>query len=159
MGRADFDVGPRISYGISYYLESSSRREHSKCGSADGLSRKSQPRSRAVKVLLGDSHVEKSLRIRLRKFRGHCGLGKVGVHYDKVLFALSQLYKSLSVSRSRCDFVCHYHSPPSSSTACFACSSFGALPCQPASSSMKETPFPLWVFAMIAVGFPLHSLA
>ena len=28
-------------------------------------------------------------------------------------------------------------------TACFACSSSGALPCQPALSSMNETPIPL----------------
>jgi len=38
-------------------------------------------------------------------------------------------------------------------------SSFGALPCQSALFSIKETPFPFIVFAIIAVGFPFTVFA
>ena len=39
------------------------------------------------------------------------------------------------------------------------CSAFGALPCQSQSFSMKETPLPLTLWAMMTVGLPLYARA
>ena len=161
---ADLDVGARIADGISDDLKGAAGGKHGEGAGAYHLAGKRQSAGSRIHVLLGDAHVEEALRICRGKFGRHRRLGKVGVHDHQVLIFSAYFYQRFAVSLSGCHLFCHYCSPSlssaaSSSIACLACSSFGALPCQPASSSIKETPWPLCVLAMITVGLPLHALA
>ena len=73
VGRANFHICMRVSDGVSDNFKSSSRRKHRKSAGAYDFSRESQTACRRIEVLLCDSHVEKSVRVCLRKIRRHRG--------------------------------------------------------------------------------------
>ena len=83
---------------------------------------------------------------------GLAASGKIPFASTFALFASGRAFEI--IRNSICYFFCHYLSPPSSCNALSLSSSFGAVPCHEASFSIKETPLPFIVLAIIIVGLP-----
>ena len=162
-GNLNVEVG--VAHGIADLVIGATGSENGERTRIGNVSRKRKTSSNINHVLFGNTNVEQALcvfRTSLSKFLCGGGAGKVGVYRNNLLTACGKLSKRYAKCSARCLlFLClfrgsefyHVTSLPfssarasaSSASARSVSSSLGALPCQPAWSSMKETPLPLMV--------------
>ena len=163
VGGSYFDIEVRISDGVADLLESAACRKHRKCAGEGYHSGRGKACSDSHHIALRDAAVNMSVR---KCFFEDARLGsacQIRIQNDKIVMLSSKLDQSVPVTLSCCDLLYFRHNVSStflsSSIAAAYCSSLGALPCQPTWFSMYETPLPLTVFIMIAVGIPLNCRA
>ena len=112
VGAADLHVELGIGDGVADLFIGPSCAEHSK-RRAEG----NQPHGRQAcgdvhHVRLGNAAVEEALGIGGLEMLGHSGAGQVGVQHHHLLIGGAQLYQSLAVGFTGCDFFTHGLSPP-----------------------------------------------
>ena len=112
VGAADLHVELGIGDGVADLFIGPSCAEHSK-RRAEG----NQPHGRQAcgdvhHVRLGNAAVEEALGIGGLEMLGHGGAGQVGVQHHHLLIGGAQLYQSLAVGFTGCDFFTHGLSPP-----------------------------------------------
>ena len=153
MGCTDLYIQMRIADRISYLLKGSACCKHSKAAGEGNLTHGSQSRCNSHHITFCNTTINMPVRIRFLKYAclGRCC--KICVKHNEFRIFCSQLYQRIAVAFSGRDllYLCHYASSFFSSSLIFSrsaiaiaySSSLGALPCQPACPSMKETPLPL----------------
>src|SRR5699024_4370051 len=114
-------------------------------------------------ISLCDTTVNMALRKLFPEHNGLRRICQVSIQDYQILMFPSQLHEGIAVAVAGSNFLhlCHNCSPAFSSSAIAwaYCSSFGAFPCQSTLFSIKETPLPFSVLAIIAVGIPFTVLA
>ena len=157
-----------VADGVADLLKGAAGGEHGEGGGEGNQAHGGHTGGHADHVGLGDAAVEVAVREGLLEGLGLGGVGQVGVQNHQILMLRTQRGQSLAVGITGSNFfhVCHNHLPSTSARAAFSSfiaiaysSSLGALPCQEAWPSMKETPLPLVVFITMAVGLPFTVLA
>jgi hypothetical protein len=145
--RANRFEGPhREEHAISRDERSSAPRRHTCSGSHS--------------IQLGDSHVEITVRVDVAEKIGLTGLAKVAFKHNKMRVNGPQLKQSLTKCAPRCTFSLgksHTRAPFTSAIARAYCSSFGGFACRSVVFSMKLTPLPLVVLAMMQTGPSRYS--
>ena len=171
MGSADLNIQMRISYGIPDLFKGSSCSKHGKAAHKWDLTGGCHTGSNANHITFCNTAVDMSVGICFLKNTCFGSSSKICIQNDYIRIFCSQFYQSVSVTFPGRDLfhciICHYASSFNSSSSIFSrsaiatayCSSFGAVPCQLTLFSIKETPFPFTLCAMIAVGMPLVCLA
>jgi len=153
----DLHVQLRVAYFLAQLLQHAHAAKHRVGGDKRDLPAGRQAGGYAARVLLRDAYVHMLQRQRSRELRRPAGFPDIRVHHINVGVLKTQLQYLIAVSvpcRQALIGCQHVHPSSSSRMARANCSSSGAMPCQAAAFSMKETPFPLTVWATTHLGFP-----
>ena len=160
--RRDLHVEVGVADGVADLVVGATGGEHRERAGERDLARHRESGRDVHHVGLGDTDVEEALLVLLGELEGGGRLGEVGLDGDDIHALVGQLDQCLAQCFPRC-LVAHEPLPSvsgaSSSTACATCSAEGALPCQPASPSMNDTPLPFTVCATMTAGPPVYALA
>ena len=108
-------------------------------------------------VLFGNTDIEKPFRSLVLKFFCPRRRGDIRINDDDIGIFIDFRFQDMTVGVP-CRHS-HYDSPSNSSSAFFVSAASSVLLCQAALFSMKSTPLPLMVSAMMAVGMPFVSSA
>ena len=112
VGAADLHVELGVGNGVADLLIGPACTEHGKGGAEGDQPHGGQACTDVHHVALGNAAVEEAVGIGGLEIFGHGSAGQVGVQDDDLVIGSAQLYKSLAVSFTGCDFFTHGFSPP-----------------------------------------------